>query len=34
MARLVLSLDGPSVTTLDIPQDKVLVLQTGTMRWE
>ncbi len=31
---LVLGLDGPSVTTLEIPQDKVLVLQTGTMRWE
>ena len=31
---LVLGLDGSSVTTLEIPQDKVLVLQAGRMRWE
>jgi len=31
---LVLGLDGPTVTTLEIPQDKVLVLQAAQMRWE
>ncbi|MGE0765984.1 MAG: histidine phosphatase family protein [Hyphomicrobiaceae bacterium] len=31
---LVLGLDGPMVTSLEIPQDKVLVLQDGRMSWE
>ena len=31
---LVLGLDGPSVTSLEIPQDKVLVLRDGRMSWE
>jgi probable phosphoglycerate mutase len=31
---LVLGLDGPSVTSLEIPQDKVLVLRDGQMSWE
>ncbi len=30
---LVLGLDGPAVTSLEIPQDKVLILQQGRMRW-
>lgn len=31
---LVLGLDGPDVTELEVPQDKVLVLEAGRMRWE
>jgi len=31
---LVLGLDGPSVTSLEIPQDKVLILHNGGMTWE
>jgi probable phosphoglycerate mutase len=31
---LVLGLDGPSVTSLEIPQNKVLVLRDGRMSWE
>ncbi len=31
---LALGLDGPSVTSLEIPQDRVLVLRDGTMSWE
>jgi probable phosphoglycerate mutase len=31
---LVLGLDGPEVTSLEIPQDKVLVLRDGRMSWE
>lgn len=30
---LVLGLDGPSVTSLEIPQDKIMVLKTGEMTW-
>lgn len=31
---LVLGLEGPDVTELEVPQDKVLVLTRGRMRWE
>jgi len=31
---LVLGLDGPAITSLEIPQDKVLVLRDGRMSWE
>lgn len=31
---LVLGIKGPEVTELDVPQDRVLVLTTGRMRWE
>lgn len=31
---LVLGLDGPSITSLEIPQDKVLIMRDGQMSWE
>lgn len=31
---LVLGLEGPTVTELEVPQDRVLVLERGRMRWE
>jgi probable phosphoglycerate mutase len=31
---LVLGIEGPDVTELEVPQDRVLVLQAGRMRWE
>ena len=31
---LVMGIDGQLVTTMEIPQDKVLVLTSGRMRWE
>ena len=31
---LVLGIHGPEVTELDVPQDRVLVLTAGRMRWE
>ena len=30
---LVLGLEGPEVTELEVPQDKVLVLRRGQMQW-
>lgn len=30
---LVLGIEGPSVTELEVPQDKVLILQRGCMSW-
>ena len=31
---LVLGIEGPEVTELEVPQDRVLVLTSGRMRWE
>ena len=31
---LVLGIEGPAVTELEVPQDRVLVLTAGNMRWE